>query len=133
MIKDEINALKSKDLFELRELYKRYFSRDGVAGNREFYISRIAYRMQEIHYGGLPTGTQFLLENMSFDNTDLHTKIKNGTQIIKEYKNKIHTVTVLHKGFEYENKHYDSLSQVAQTITGYKVSGQHFFRYKKGE
>lgn len=130
MITDEINALKSKNLIELRELYKRYFGRDGATGNKEFYVSRIAYRMQEAHYGGLPSSVRFLIENMKVPKDNSKGSMTVGSSIIKDYKGKLYKVMVLNNAFELNGQVYGSLSAVAGAITGQRISGKFFFNIK---
>ena len=41
-----------------------------------------------------------------------------GTRLIREYQGVEHSVTVLHDGFEYQGRPYQSLSSIARAITG---------------
>lgn len=130
MIKNEINALKSKGLLELRAIYKRYLGRDSVTGNKEFYVSRIAYKMQEIHYGGVPSGVRFLIENMKIPKDNSRGGLTVGSYILKDYKGKLYKIMVLDNAFECDGHIYKSLSAVAAGITGQKISGKFFFNIK---
>ncbi len=57
-------------------------------------------------------------------------QIKSGTQLIKEWKGKRHTVNVKSGFFEYEGKKYSSLSAIASHITGTRWNGWIFFGVK---
>lgn len=57
-------------------------------------------------------------------------QIKSGTQLIKEWKGKRHTVIVKNDFFEYEGKEYSSLSAIASHITGTRWNGWTFFGVK---
>ncbi len=54
-----------------------------------------------------------------------------GTRLIREWQGKTHEVTILESGFLYAGKQYQSLSKVANEITGAHWSGPKFFRMKK--
>ena len=51
-----------------------------------------------------------------------------GTVITRKHKGSDITVTATETGFEWDGTAYPSLSAVAQAITGYGVSGPHFFK-----
>lgn len=57
--------------------------------------------------------------------------LKPGTKIVRTFKGKQLDVTVLTNGFEYRQKHYTSLSQIASDITGSRWNGWVFFGLKK--
>jgi hypothetical protein len=50
-----------------------------------------------------------------------------GTQLISEYQGVEHSVTVLHDGYEYQGRPYQSLSAIARAITGTRWNGRVFF------
>jgi hypothetical protein len=50
-----------------------------------------------------------------------------GTRIVKEYRGKMHEVTVVSDEFAYSGAIFSSLSAVAQKITGTKWNGIKFF------
>jgi hypothetical protein len=54
-----------------------------------------------------------------------------GTKIVKEYKDKLHEIFVVVDGFSYNGRVYNSLSAIAQQITGTKWNGLVFFGVKK--
>src|SRR5574344_245933 len=49
----EIAKLELKSRDELQALWREYFKTDCNVQSREFYIARLAHRMQELAYGGL--------------------------------------------------------------------------------
>lgn len=49
-----------------------------------------------------------------------------GNKIVKEYREKIHEVTVVNEGFSYEGIVYTSLSAIATKIAGTKWNGLQF-------
>jgi hypothetical protein len=52
-------------------------------------------------------------------------------RLIKNYKGEHHGVLVCAEGFEYREKHYGSLSEIAFAITGTRWNGGTFFGLKK--
>jgi hypothetical protein len=53
-----------------------------------------------------------------------------GTRLIREYHGVEHSVTVLHDGYEYQGRPYQSLSAIARAITGTRWNGWLFFGLK---
>lgn len=127
----EIALLKTKSLAELQELWKEYFIEPTVSQNKEFFISRIAYRIQELAYGGMPKEQQRLIAQM-YVPPDVRKNLPPvGTRIIREYHQIEHSVIILNDGFEYNGLKYSTLSAIAKKITGKKISGRHFFGIDK--
>lgn len=57
--------------------------------------------------------------------------LKPGTLLIRSWKGKKHTVIVRADGFDFHGRHYTSLSQIANDITGTRWNGHLFFGLKK--
>jgi hypothetical protein len=57
-------------------------------------------------------------------------RTKPGTQLIRSWQGKTHTVTVQESGYQYESRRYRSLSEIARHITGTQWSGPLFFGLK---
>lgn len=60
-----------------------------------------------------------------------HSDLKPGVRLIKTYRGEHHSVMVLADGYEYRDKHYASLSEIAGVITGTRWNGWIFFGLKK--
>ena len=60
-------------------------------------------------------------------------QIKSGARLVREWRGRTHTVTVTEEGFQYDGRHYPSLTQIARAITGAHWSGPRFFGLKKPE
>lgn len=56
--------------------------------------------------------------------------LKPGTRLVREWQGKRHCVTVKSNGFDYLDRHYTSLSQIANDITGTRWNGHVFFGLK---
>ena len=97
----------------------------------------LAFRIQELSQGGLPAQTQTkLAETIGMLNTsdrNVSRRFKPGTRIVREWKGKVHEVTITADGFDYEGEAYKSLSPIACRITGTHWSGPAFFGTKRGK
>jgi Protein of unknown function (DUF2924) len=103
------------------------------------YPSGLAYRIQELAYGGLSRQTLERLQAMAkqYATRDaaerkarpVHRPIS-GTKLIREWQGIEHCVTVRADDFEYLGRPYKSLSSVAHEITGTKWNGWVFFGLK---
>ena len=105
--------------------------------SKRMLIRSLEYKIREQDLGGLSSDKQKYLEKMiaayirnprCFDE-NIHG-LKPGTQIIRLWKEKQHTVLVVPDGFEYNRKIYTSLSAVASTIAGCRWNGWTFFGLK---
>jgi Protein of unknown function (DUF2924) len=135
----QLNALKGAPAAALKARWRELFDTEPPAYNRRFLESRLAYRIQELAYGGLSHETLERLTAMSkqYANLDpIERKAKPalrpiaGTKLIREWQRVEHCVTVRTSDFEYLGRPYKSLSSVAREITGTKWNGWVFFGLK---
>lgn len=133
----QVADLERLSMGELRTKWEAlYDTPPPGSSNRKQLIARLAYRIQELVYGGLSRETKDRLEKMGLadgpDGTvqptprDPHLPVP-GTRLIRDWQNRRIEVTVLDKGFEYAGRTYRSLTAIATTITGTKWNGQMFF------
>ncbi len=131
-----IAALASMPTPALKERWRELFQSDPPPFNRQYLISRLTYRIQELAYGGLSQTTAARLVAIASDEkyTDraaARKPIANrpvvGTRLVREWQGVQHSVTVTERGFEYRGRPFKSLSAVANTITGTRWSGPVFF------
>jgi hypothetical protein len=94
--------------------------------------------MQVQAYGGLKSSTRRQLQNLhralkaNPDWTPLpYRSLAIGTELTRVWRGKTYRVSVLDEGFEYQGSEYDSLSEIAQVITGTKRSGPAFFGFRE--
>lgn len=98
----------------------------------------IAWRLQEKALGGLPPARLRELDRLA-DQLDSEgaldiagkRQLKPGTRLVRHWHDNVHAVTVLDQGFEYKDRHYSSLTQIAREITGAAWSGPRFFGLKQ--
>jgi len=134
-----LTALKSTPTKELKAQWRELFETEPPAFNRRYLESRLAYRIQELAYGGLKPETIRRLEtlgeqldggNITLRRIRADLKPITGTKLIREWQGVEHTVTVLADGYEWQGQPYRSLSAVARAITGTRWNGWIFFGLK---
>lgn len=135
----QLAGLKSAPVADLKRKWRDLFDRDPPPYNRRFLESRLAYRIQELAYGGLDDATVERLDALA-DELDGKTPKRHcqmaqdrpmaGTRLIREWRGAEHCVTVRQDDFEYQGRPYKSLSAVARKITGTQWNGLVFFGLK---
>jgi hypothetical protein len=138
-------ALKAMSVNELKTEWQAMFDAPAPNNSRTFLEGRLAYRIQELIYGGPDKQTRRLLDLLA-DEVEGTLKRKAqiadprnpvvGTKLIREWDGIAHTVTVLKEGFEWGGQRYKSLSAVARAVTGTRWNGYRFFglrERKRGE
>jgi len=130
-----VAQLPAMDNKELRQHWRELIGREPSLGmRRNHMIPILAYRAQEEVFGGLKESTLRILRKLALGNPSEAQPIyrpKTGTRYVREHNGKLHEVTVLDDGFEYEGESYRSLTEIAKAITGTKWSGPAFFGLKK--
>jgi hypothetical protein len=113
------------------------FGREPPPYNRRFLETRLAYRVQELAFGGLKPETVERLEALAAQvegkavpGRQLSERPIAGTRLIREWKGVEHCVTVRDADFEYQGRPYKSLSAIARAITGTRGNGLIFFGLK---
>ncbi len=132
-------ALKTATTLELKAQWRELFDSEPPPFNRRYLESRLAYRIQELAYGGLKPETIRRLERLGeeLDGGDrkksrvrADTMPIAGTRLIREWQGVEHVVTVTADGFEWQGRPYKSLSAIARAITGTRWNGWVFFGLK---
>jgi Protein of unknown function (DUF2924) len=134
----QIGAIKSMDAKALKARWRELFDTEPPPYNRRFLESRIAYRIQELAYGGLKLETlerlAALAEQVDGKVTrparSAHDRPIAGTRLVREWQGVEHSVTVRDDGYEYQGRPYKSLSAIARLITGTRWNGWIFFGLK---
>jgi hypothetical protein len=138
-------ALKSMSVNDLKAKWQALFNAPAPNNSRTFLESRLAYRIQELTYGGPDKQTRRLLDLLADEVEGTLTRKGQiadprnpvvGTKLVREWDGTAHTVTVLKDGFDWGGQRYKSLSAVARAITGTRWNGYRFFglrERKRGE
>jgi hypothetical protein len=133
-------ALAGATTVDLKDQWRSLFGAEPPPYNRRFLESRLAYRIQELAYGGLRPDTVARLEALGeqIDGKNLTLRrIRRdrpiaGTRLLREYQGVEHVVTVQQEGFEWQGRPYQSLSAIARAITGTRWNGWTFFGLRAG-
>lgn len=132
----QITALSGMDIVTLKATWRDLYKTEPPKFNRANIERRLAYRIQEIAYGGLPAEVKTQITQMRRQ-MEAGTRQKDnsgpppGTVLVREYQGIEHRVTALEGGFEYQGRRYSSLSVIARAITGTQWSGPLFFGLKR--
>jgi hypothetical protein len=135
----QVAALKRADTKALKARWRELFGAEPPPYNRRFLESRLAYRLQELAYGGLPADAVARLAALAAEVGEGHPKNNkravgdrpvSGTRLIREWKGVEHQVTVRDVDFEYQGRPFKSLSAIARAITGTRWNGLVFFGLK---
>jgi hypothetical protein len=130
-------ALKTSPTTDLKQQWRELFDSEPPPFNRRYLESRLAYRIQELAYGGLKPETIRRLECLGEEldggnvairriRTDRDRPIT-GTRLLRVWQGVEQIVTVTAAGFEWQGRPYKSLSAIARTITGTRWNGWVFF------
>lgn len=129
----QIAALKTRSTSELRMMWQELFGREPPVLGRRYLEDRIAFRVQELRFGGLSDRARRKLDALADQlepkaarRRDLG-RLLPGTQLVREWKSVEHVVTVREHDFEYDGRPYRSLSAVARAIAGSRWNGWAFF------
>lgn len=137
-----LTALKTTPTRKLREQWRLLFDKEPPPFNRQYIENRLAYRIQELAYGGLKQETVRRLEKLGEELDGGKVSVRkrpandrpiSGTRLIRDYQGVEHCVTVRDNDFEYQGRPYKSLSAIARTITGTQWNGLAFFGLKSGK
>ena len=129
-------ALKAMSVNELKAEWQALYDAPAPNNSRNFLEGRLAYRIQELTYGGPDKQTRRLLDLLADEVDGTLTRKAQiadprnpvvGTKLIREWDGVAHTVTVLREGFDWDGQRYKSLSAVARAITGTRWNGYRFF------
>ena len=151
-VEREIAALDTLDIGALQSRWRDLYKVPPPFKVRSGFLRRaIAYRLQELVYGGLKPATRRELRRIAEearlrrarsrvggspgagadDTVEIvrpHRKaISPGTRLLREWNGRMESVEVTDDGFVWREKTYRRLSAVAVAITGTKWSGPKFF------
>jgi len=134
----QLAALKTAPVAALKKKWRELFESEPPPYNRRFLESRLAYRIQELAFGGLSPETLERLDALADElegkgskhRSSLQNRPIAGTRLIREWRGVEHSVTVRQEDFEYQGRPYKSLSAIARAITGTRWNGLVFFGLK---
>lgn len=139
----QIADLQNLSYDQLKERWEMLCGGTPPAYNRTFIIKRLAYRIQELAYGGLSEGAKVMMRDV-LDANGFNEKACDGggrrrerkqkegmpvagTRLTREWNGRRCEVIVVPGGFEFEGRPYKSLSAITKAITGTHWNGPAFF------
>ena len=134
-VQNILRQLPDMNVEDLRTEWSERFG-DAVPPIRSGDVLRhlIAWRMQAAVHGSYTPEVAKALTKLMSDHkaarplgVSLKPKLGAGTVLTRQWKGRLHHVTVETKGFTYEGKTYRSLSEIARLITGTRWSGPRLF------
>jgi hypothetical protein len=147
---DELQDLK---IPALKKRYRELFGEESKSSNKQFLFRRIAWRLQANAEGGLSERArrrateiaddrdlrirapkEFVVRPDSVSGNVDRTRLPKdrrlpgpGALLTRRVGDRQIVVKVLSNGFEYESRHYRSLSAIAREVTGTRWNGLLFF------
>jgi hypothetical protein len=152
-IPTQIARFQAMTVGQLRVEWERLYGEPTRSRNRDYLWKRLAWRVQEIQFGGLSAAAKeriIELAPATFSRSQLPagyhpvagmpptppgpTRVRRdrrlpapGSTLVRRYKGDDLRVLVLDDGFEWNGRRFDSLSEVAFAVTGSKWNGWLFF------
>jgi len=143
-ITKEISELRAMTAHELADRYEELFGKAPRIKHKEWLWKKIAQKIQEQRFGGLPGAARRHLSDLLKD-IELPCKGQSGadtgkprasrapdtpavgTVLVRKWHGQEYRVKVTAEGFEYDGVVYRSVSAVALAITGTRWNGKLFF------
>jgi Protein of unknown function (DUF2924) len=155
----EVARLGQMTVAELQSRYAELFGEPTRTGHRAWLFKRLAWRLQALAEGDLSERARQRARELACEadlrlsppqqrtsrSQALRTFLSSaspvpddrlppaGTVLVRKYKGEALQVKVLPDGFAYQGETYDSLSAVAEAITGSHCNGFLFFRLGRKE
>jgi hypothetical protein len=150
-----IEQLRTLNVIALQKKYQQIFGDESRSSNKQYLFRRIAWRLQANAEGGLserachralqiadeadlrtraPKGFLSAQVSASATSTVDHPHAQrdarlpaSGSLLTRRLNDRQIVVKVLAEGFEFESRHYRSLSAIAREVTGTRWNGLLFF------
>ncbi|MCR6670741.1 DUF2924 domain-containing protein [Devosia ginsengisoli] len=142
-IERDVESLRELDIQMLRMRWKEILKSEPPPKMQSAFLRlAIAYRLQELAYGGLKPHTLRQLRKYATSDTtrssdaglipkvtvfDAQRSLSPGTRLMREWNGSTELVDVVEHGFVWRGTVYKTLSAAAVAITGTKWSGPRFF------
>jgi hypothetical protein len=135
-VDDQLKSLPEMSREDLQSLWTKLFDKPpNPALRRENLIPILAYRLQEKAYGGLKPSVakrlRALAQGEPRRGSAATPTLRPGTRIVREWQGRLHEVSALGDGYEYNGQTWRSLSEIARSITGTRWSGPAFFGIRR--
>ena len=131
---EAIERAMTMSLLELRAEWRRvHKSVPPTAYTADLLIRGITYRLQEQCLGKLPIELRRELDQLAGIGVKAAGQraragvLRPGSRLVRRWRGTSYSVSVLNGEFEFRDKRYKSLSEIAREITGTRWSGPRFF------
>lgn len=125
----ELTKLESVPLNELRVAWTRQVRTSSPKVSAGLLRLALAHHLQSKVMGGVTKAMERRLAEIADGNAAVRTNP--GTRFVREWRGKVHVVTITDDGrYRWQDRDWNSLSEIARTITGTQWSGPAFFGTK---
>ena len=133
-----IAGLPAKNRAQLAHLWGESFPAPPPPKLRkELMVPILAYRLQEMAFGGLSNSARRRLEELVAVNRGRKPRTRAAAEppascakLIRSWRGEVHQVLITEEGYIYRGEHFQKLSPIAKRITGTQWSGPAFFGTK---
>jgi hypothetical protein len=125
----QLTALQKMPFSELQDKWRDLYGAEPPNYGKQSMMRQLAYRIQELFYGGLNKEVKARLLDKPSDQAKKRKRkaFAVGTRFVRCWNQQEHIVTVVPDGFEYRGQKFGSLTAVAEKITGSHWNGRKFF------
>ena len=130
----QVDELSRMSMAQLRKRWADLLGADPGRLGRAYLVRRLAYRVQELAFGGLSQEARQQLAAVADGAAPKAAagkrrkmNLTTGTRLLRDWNGQRYEVVVQDKGLLFDGKHYGSLSAVAEAITGAHWNGNRFF------
>jgi hypothetical protein len=134
----QLASLRTMTGDDLRKMWNDLYKSEPPRANKQYLTKRLAYRIQEVAYGGNSAEIETRLaikadEYFGKGKRPKRTEKKaiTGSVLVRLYQGVEHQIAVLDDGYQYQGCKYRTLSAIAREITGMNWSGNAFFGLNK--
>ncbi len=135
-IDDQMTALVVMTRPQMRAEWRRLFRGQLMPPDigRDLALRAMTNRLQEKAHGAMLPGVAKELRRLAKRlgeggalDIGFGQQLKPGTRLVRRWHDKTYHVLVLDTGYQFEDRHYASLTPIARAITGAEWSGPRFF------
>lgn len=125
----ELTTLESMSRADLRAAWSRQVRTTPPNVSAGLLRLALAHHVQSKVMGGVTKKMERKLQEIAEDGAA--EPVTAGTRFVREWRGKVHVVTVSDDGrYRWQDRDWNSLSEIARTITGTRWSGPAFFGTK---
>ena len=135
-IEDQMAALSAMTKPQLRAEWRRLCRGQNIPQDvgRDLILRVLTNKLQNKAHGGIMPAVAKELQKLAKQlaqqgqlELNRQPKLKLGTRLVRRWHDKTYHVLVLDAGFQFEGRHFTSLTAIARAITGADWSGPRFF------